>query len=203
MAKGGELWIGLTDFPIFLEALILTFLIKKNGNADKKRWFTDFLMIAAGALLGTIVHCVSLSTAASRKIWVILYVFPYSMVYLFFVLMIEKMKGGILPPAWFRAGVACYAVSCLLLMLGSDADIFVFIGYAAVLAAAIVRECIRQGRRAGRENLVMILLGLAIVGQCLSIFIGSIGVIMGHILVVTALFFLYEVAKEPASDRNV
>lgn len=199
----GELWKGLTDLPAFLEALLFSVLLRKNGNPKKRKWSLEFAVVAGGLLLGTVVHCIEMNSELNKTIWVILYAFMYSMVWFFFRLLLEKLTGKVPHKAWTLAAVACYAGSCLVKVFIGRGDIYIFVLYAAPVAGVLTAECVRQGCSAVRERLVMSLLGLAIASQLLGIFWGSIGPVMGHVLVFAALLVLYDATKNSDEKSGV
>ena len=201
LLEPGEVWKGLTDLPIFAAALVFAFLILKNGGADRKRWFAEYILIAVGGMLGSIVHCFAMPLAANKALWVVLYIFLYGLVWLFFSLMYEALKGCEADRKWLYAGVACYAASCLLKLLFDRGDIYIFVAYAMPAAAVLIAECLRHGKEAAREKTVMILLGLAILSQAMNAFLGSAPVVVAHILVFAAMLALYEVAKNTNGEN--
>ena len=202
LLEPGEVWKGLTDVPIFLAALVFAFLILKNGGTDRKRWFIEYLLIAVGGMLGSVVHCFAMPLAANKALWVVLYIFLYGLVWLFFSLMFKALMGREPDRKWLYACIACYVASCLLKLLINRADIYVFVAYAMPPAAVLIAECIRHGKEAARERTVMILLGLAILSQATNAFLGSAPVVVAHLLVFAAMLALYEVAKNTNGENN-
>lgn len=201
LLEPGEVWKGLTDVPIFLAALVFAFLILKNGGADRKRWFIEYLLIAVGGMLGSVVHCFAMPLSANKALWVVLYIFLYGLVWLFFSLMFKALKGREPDRKWLYAAIACYVASCLLKLLINRADIYVFVAYAMPTAAVLIAECIRHGKEAARERTVMILLGLAILSQATNAFLGAPAVVVAHLLVFAAMLALYEVAKNTNGEN--
>lgn len=194
---GGEFWIGLTDVPVFIAALVFAFLIRLKGNVNKNRWCLEYTVIAAGALLGSVAHCFEMTPEANREIWVVLYLLMFALVWLFFSLMYETLNGKTAHRAWLWSGAACYAAASIIKIFIGHGDIYMFVAYAVPSTAVLIAECIRHGSSAAREKLVMILLGLAIACQAASFFLGSIGVVVAHMLVFAAMLALYDVAKDP------
>lgn len=201
LLEPGEVWKGLTDVPIFLAALVFASLVLKNGDTDSKRWFTEYILIAVGGMLGSVVHCFAMPLAANKALWVVLYIFLYGLVWLFFSLMFEALKGRKPDKKWLYAGIACYVASCLPKLLLNRGDIYVFVAYAMPLAAVLIAECLRHGKKAAREKTVMILLGLAILSQTTNAFLGSAPVVVAHLLVLAAMLALYEVAKNTNGEN--
>lgn len=202
--KTAELWIGLTDLPICISALVFALLIRKSSSENRKIWGLEYTIIACGALLGSIVHCFEMPVAVNKALWVVLYVFLYAMCFLFFSLMYEALKGRKPDKIWLKAAAVCMVASWLIKLFinRNDLDVYVLVIYAMVPTAIVIAECIRQGKSASRERLLLILLGLALVSQAMECVFNGAAVITGHLLMLAALLALFELAKNPKGESD-
>lgn len=190
--EAGEVWKGLTDLPIAGLALVFALCIGRHRAARPFR--AVFILLAATACLGAVVHTVVLPDAVRKAIWVVLYALLYETVCRFFLRMIPLFLPD-RPTARERIALRIaqgvgWGGSVILLYTGERFDIYAFVLYAALLALPLLWLCLFHARAIPTSRWLVVCLGLAMLAQALKAVL-PYGVVIAHGWIILALCLTY------------
>lgn len=204
-----EIWKGLSDVPQGIIALIFSILILKAHTSNKKNraaWFTLFLLVGIASFTGAAVHTFDITTEITKFVWTALYVILYTAVTLFMFCIVGYTTDRSHPSAKEKTitsvtGLVCFSASVFTLYKEIDLDIFIFVGFCALLTVPVVISSVKAGSKAKLIFIASGILALAMICQALRP-IFAYGVVAAHILITVGMFFIYLTAVKDCSDAK-
>jgi len=184
---------GFTDIPLAVLALIFAVLLRKKG-ADR-RWSTLFFIVAAAAVLGSVVHSIALSRVADAVVWTVLHPFLYEAARRFGLLFssfIDKQEHRS-APAVFVAEIGFYLAGLPLLYLIPHNDIYSFAAFAVLIFIQTLVPILKAPKLPPLAIVFLVLLAIPLLLQIGENII-PYAVVVEHLLLALDLYIAYRIA---------
>lgn len=195
-----ELWKGLTDLPLVIAPLIVFFLLKKKKGV-KPEWLHAFLLLAVSAAGGVLVHCFVLPERLRRGLWLILFVVMFELVRSYthrMVCFIRKREEKEWGAVRLMELVLYLAAAGMTLWIGEH-GIYFFVVFCVLLIVRMLVCALHHSDTPRAFWSITGVLALGLLCQALKAVI-PFGVVLGHLLVLVALFMVYVLAREEAGE---
>lgn len=167
---------------------------KKKGS----RWSVMFFCSGIAALMGVLAHAVPMEKTPQDWIWTVLYIFLFGAIYLFQLLMLPVL-GVTDRPTDIERRIFCliktvfFGVTVYFRFDSGDPDIFIFIGFAALVSLPLLYLIFFKKRGGSKVRFLIILLAITIVFQILRDHI-PYSVPIEHLFILISLFQIYRIA---------
>ena len=189
---------GLTDLPISLAALVIALLLRKEKitKPEQRLWGLFALILAYSAFLGAAVHTLDLGEGFRKAVWVILFPGLYALGCTMYLILTRAMPNGsrsVRPWLLIPAAVGLLA-SEILMLLGNDADILVFVAFGVLAVVPAFVRIFRRGFGWKHLGAMMLLLLAAALCQVLS-FVSPYLVAVEHVFMLAAFVFYLKLAQ--------
>ena len=193
-----ELYKGLTDLPIALLAIIFGVLLFRKKNECYK----VFALLSISAILGAFAHSINLSKVAYIVTWAILYIFLYELVKRASQLICEYLEHEKVcyPKIINISEVILYIASVVFLFMQNDLDIYCLVVFGVVCIVWIVKV-ISARTVPSKLWYLLVFAVLALCFQGLKTIIPN-GVVLGHVMILFAVGFLYAIALEIGNNND-
>ena len=180
---------GLTDLPIFILSIIFMVLIYKKNK--KSKTFIAFLILSIGSLFGVILHCIKIIEPILSICWVIECFILMTIFNMFVFLLINKDIKKV-----FKIIPIVLLIPIILSRIFiNKLDIYFVILYGVLVLIHMSYIIIKEKIKFKNKKKIIIILTLTIISQILKDVI-KYGVVIGHILVLIILYYIYLEIKD-------
>ena len=199
-----ELLKGLSDIPLAVLAVVFCVILFKN-RAVRKGWPVMFIFLAVSAVMGTALHCFSIAEPRNSRLWAILLALMFESVRQFSFLMVSNME-----PAFCSEKRSVQSAEAIILIIAvwlefssSRKGIFAFVAFSMLMLARIFIRMIKFPHSSKINVIFILLFSGALLQSFRDVIPGA--VVIAHLLVAAALFFIFRLAAEeeyPAAEGS-
>ena len=184
-----EILKGLTDLPICILSIIFMILIYRKNKKSKS--FYAFLFLSIASLGGILLHCFKVTEPFLSICWVIECILLMKVVLMFIFLILNKDIKKI-----FKILLIILIIPIILSRIFLPRlDIYFVTVYSSILLIYMLYIMYKEKIKIKNQKKIIIVLILTVISQIIKDLI-PYGVVIGHILILSILYFIYLVIKD-------